>query len=117
MCLASAKRGPQRDISVPIGLGHAMIEENAEHPIADAAQAVTDRPSIACTFASRPGQISCDFAASPGRPRAFIALPTFTVASTGTGCAPIATSPRPAATLATTYAREGPGGGRRGRGG
>src|ERR1700746_2217418 len=46
MRLAPAKRGHARDIGVPIGLGHAVIEEDAEHPIAEAAQPVMNCRTI-----------------------------------------------------------------------
>jgi len=44
--LATAERGLDSDISVPIGFGHSVVEENAKHPIAEAAQPVMDRPAV-----------------------------------------------------------------------
>ncbi len=44
---ARPKRSADGDIGCPIGLGHSVIEENAEHPIAAAAQPVVGRQAVA----------------------------------------------------------------------
>src|SRR6266550_2141021 len=48
--LTPAKWGADPDIGVPVGLGHAVVEQNTEHPVTEAVQPVVDCRSVALGF-------------------------------------------------------------------
>ena len=53
MRVARAKRRVERDIGRPFGGRHSVIEENAEHPIAEPGQSIVDGCTISVPLVAR----------------------------------------------------------------
>jgi ribosome assembly protein YihI (activator of Der GTPase) len=51
--VARAKRRVERDIGRPFGRRHSVIEENAEHPIAEPGQPIVDGCTIPVPLVAR----------------------------------------------------------------